>query len=289
MEFQAKKIVFGSVAGAWLLLGGCALQSDVRILESRLIALERKNSDLQRDLSETRQSKDVLERQLRQYGSLIEEKDTSLRDRSAGLQVTADQLRREIQTLNGRMEETVFRFDQRITALERTMRAAPASGPASGPADGPVAGMGGVVGSPGPVRPPSGSAAEPPPPSGASSDALYARGKQAFDARDYPTAARNFEALLQRFPDAPLAGNAQFWLGEIFYQNREFEQAILAYQQVIETYADGNKVAASLLKQGFAFSNLGDNDNARLILRELIDRFPHGSEARIARQKLDNL
>ena len=285
MEFQARKIVLGAVAGAWLLLGGCALQSDVRILESRLIALERRNSDLQQVLSETRKSKDALERQLGQYGSLIEEKDLSLRDQSAGLQVTADQLRREIQTINGRMEETVFRFDQRISALERAMRAAAASGPA----DGPVAGMGGVVGSPGPVRPPSGSVAEPPPPSGASSDALYARGKQAFDARDYPTAARNFEALLQRFPDAPLAGNAQFWLGEIFYQNREFEQAILAYQQVIETYADGNKVAASLLKQGFAFSSLGDNDNARLILRELIDRFPHGSEARIAQQKLDNL
>jgi TolA-binding protein len=45
-------------------------------------------------------------------------------------------------------------------------------------------------------------------------------------------------------------------------------------------------VPASLLKQGFAFYNLGDKANARLILTELLKKYPKSNESKIARQKL---
>ncbi|MFP4031157.1 MAG: tol-pal system protein YbgF [Desulfococcaceae bacterium] len=264
-------------------LSGCALQSDVRILEDRLISLERKNADLQETLSRNRQEKQSLEQRLQQYGNLIEEKDMSLRDQSAGLQVTADQIRSEIQAINGRLEETAFRLNQRIDALERNIESRP-------PAPSADFSSSGGAGERNDRRVDSGRIDDSagPPPSGAP-DVLYATGKQAFDQQDYDRAERHFRQLLDRHPRATLAGNAQFWLGEIFYRRRNFEEAILAYQQVIETYPDGNKVAAALLKQGFAFSGLGDKENARLILRELLDRFSHTREARIAEQKLDNL
>ena len=60
-------------------------------------------------------------------------------------------------------------------------------------------------------------------------------------------------------------------------------------EEVIEKYPDGNKVQASLLKQGFAFLNMGDKANARLILQDLVDKYPASQEARIARQKLKTL
>ena len=43
---------------------------------------------------------------------------------------------------------------------------------------------------------------------------------------------------------------------------------------------------AALLKQGMAFTELGDKENARLIFKELIDRYPRSTEAKIAAQKL---
>jgi TolA-binding protein len=58
---------------------------------------------------------------------------------------------------------------------------------------------------------------------------------------------------------------------------------------VIEKYPKGNKVPASLLKQGFAFLNLGDKSNSRLILEELIRKYPKSNEAKIARDKLKDL
>ncbi|MFQ5486070.1 MAG: tetratricopeptide repeat protein, partial [Desulfobacterales bacterium] len=80
--------------------------------------------------------------------------------------------------------------------------------------------------------------------------------------------------------------NAQFWIGDTYYREKWFEKAILEYQKVIENYPKGNKVPASLLKQGFAFFNIGDKANARLILKELIKKYPQSNETKIAIKKL---
>ena len=96
-------------------------------------------------------------------------------------------------------------------------------------------------------------------------------------------------ALIQRFPKSERADNSQFWIGEIYYREKWYEKAILEYQKVIEKYPKGNKVPASLLKQGFAFSNLGDKSNSRLILEELIKKYPNSNEAKIAKDKVKEL
>ena len=60
----------------------------------------------------------------------------------------------------------------------------------------------------------------------------------------------------------------------------------MEYQKVIENYPKGNKVPAALLKQGLAFRNIGDKPNARLILNELVKKYPNSNEGGIAKQKL---
>jgi TolA-binding protein len=78
-------------------------------------------------------------------------------------------------------------------------------------------------------------------------------------------------------------------VGETYYREKWFEKAILEYQKVVEKYPTGNKLPAALLKQGFAFSNLGDNANARLILESLIQKYPDSNEAGIAAKKLQGM
>ena len=91
---------------------------------------------------------------------------------------------------------------------------------------------------------------------------------------------------MKKFPQSDEADNAQFWIGETYYRENWYEKAILEYQKVIENFPKGNKVPAALLKQGMAFTELGDKENARLIFKELVDRFPRSTEAKIATQKL---
>ena len=120
-------------------------------------------------------------------------------------------------------------------------------------------------------------------------DGLYARAKQLFDKGEYENARELFRSLLKEYPKSKKAGNAQFWLGEIYYREKWYEKAILEYQKVIENYPKGNKTPGALLKQGFAFLNLDDKANTRLILKELIRKFPDSNEANVAKNKLKTL
>jgi tol-pal system protein YbgF len=119
-------------------------------------------------------------------------------------------------------------------------------------------------------------------------DSVYNHAKSLLDDDKTESARREFEKFLSLFPDSDKADNAKFWIAESYYRDKWYEKAILEYQAVIENYPQGNKIAASLLKQGYAFDNLGETANARLILKELVKKFPESNEAKIAREKLKN-
>jgi tol-pal system protein YbgF len=109
------------------------------------------------------------------------------------------------------------------------------------------------------------------------------------EQKDYKRAIDRFKAFLKKHPKSAYADNAQYWIGECHYALKEFDQAILEFDAVRRNYPKGDKVPAALLKQGFAFAELGDKVDARLILQELINRYPQSSEASRAKQKLKSL
>ena len=90
------------------------------------------------------------------------------------------------------------------------------------------------------------------------------------DLLDYDESIQTFQELIKRYPLSKNADNAQFWIGEIYYREKWYEKAILEYQKVIEKYPEGNKAKDALLKQVYAFHNMGDNSSARLILKEMV-------------------
>jgi len=109
------------------------------------------------------------------------------------------------------------------------------------------------------------------------------------ERKDYRAAIPRFREFLKKYPDNPLAEDAQYWLGESFYGVKEYDQAILEFDGVRRRFPRGEKVPASLLKQGLAFAELNDRLDARLILQELVDRFPESEEAAKAKQRLKSL
>jgi len=110
-----------------------------------------------------------------------------------------------------------------------------------------------------------------------------------WEQKKYREAIVRLNAFLKKHPQSELADNAQYWIGESYYALKKFDQAILEYDAVRRKYPSGNKVPAALLKQGFAFAELGDKVDARLILQELIARYPQSKEAVMAKQKVKAL
>jgi tol-pal system protein YbgF len=117
----------------------------------------------------------------------------------------------------------------------------------------------------------------------------YETAWRTLEKKDYRLAVTRFKEFLQKHPKSRLANNAQYWIGESHYALREFDQAILEFDAVRSRYPQGDKVPAALLKQGFAFAELGEKVNARLILQEVVEKYAQSPEAVQAKQRLKSL
>ena len=99
--------------------------------------------------------------------------------------------------------------------------------------------------------------------------------------------------LLQRFlqqqPQHSLSVNASYWIGEAYYGEKKYENAILQFQDVIDKHSDHPKAAAAQLKQGITFQTLGDNQSAKAIFSKLVETFPLSVEAKEAKRRLASM
>jgi tol-pal system protein YbgF len=117
----------------------------------------------------------------------------------------------------------------------------------------------------------------------------YEVGWRALEKKDYKVAISRFKDFLKKHSKSKLADNAQYWIGECHYALREFDQAIVEFDAVRRRYPQGDKVPAAVLKQGFAFAELGEKVNARLVLQELVEKYPQSPEASKAKTRLKAL
>jgi tol-pal system protein YbgF len=114
----------------------------------------------------------------------------------------------------------------------------------------------------------------------------------AFDlisARKYAEAGAAFETFLEQFPTSPLADNAQYWLAQSHYVQRQFNVALPEFQKVIEKYPQSSKLPDALLKVGYCQSELGNKSAARTALQQVMKQFPDTTAARLATQQLEKL
>jgi tol-pal system protein YbgF len=118
---------------------------------------------------------------------------------------------------------------------------------------------------------------------------LYSNAKKLLDDGDRENARIQFENFINRFPKSKNVDNARFWIADSYFSDKWYEKAILEYQSVLEDYPDSNKRAAALLKQGYAFAELGEKASACLLLKELIKKHPKSNEAKYAQEKLKKL
>jgi tol-pal system protein YbgF len=119
--------------------------------------------------------------------------------------------------------------------------------------------------------------------------AIYDNAYLDLNRGNYSLALIGFQDYLNREPNSDLSDNAQYWIGECYYAQREFHKAIEELGLVDRKYPLGDKVPASLLKIGFSYVQLDDREAAREVLRDLINRFPTSDEAAQARARIRSI
>jgi tol-pal system protein YbgF len=123
--------------------------------------------------------------------------------------------------------------------------------------------------------------AQAPPP-----DVLYNNALRDYNGAKYDLAIQEFSDYLKFYPNTDLAGNCYFYLGEIQFRQGNYQQASQSYDQVLQNFPTGTKVASAQLKKGFSLIELGKQDDGVQELRRLIQRYPKSPEALQARERL---
>jgi tol-pal system protein YbgF len=191
----------------------------------------------------------------------------------------------EVQARVGKLVQQMTDMQSLLQSIDaKVSNNAPPSGAAPGTPTTPGAPPTGTAGGPTSSLPPGTPAPSGMP--GISADTLYQNALRDITSGKYDLARQEFSDYIKNFPTNDLASNAQFYLGEIFYAQNDFSNAIASYDTVLTNYPRSFKLASSLYKKGTAELELGLKASAVRDLREVERRFPGSDEARRAQAKL---
>ncbi len=285
--------------GMVMLLSACAAQEDVLILNDKINAISSRTNEVYKEISglqdqvskmkaglksiDTVKSVEVISKKQAEMGILLEDIKIEL----MRLQDRIERQENRWQELTGRSEaedkvlaekmqklsDQINSLQAMINDLEKNVSREDKSAGKEGKSDTPAVTKQAITAEKTKIKAQK-SAKE-------GYDAAY----KLYKENAYRQAIEEFRAFLKGYPDSELAGNARYWLGECYYQQERYEEAILEYEKVVREHK-GPKIPAALLKQGLAFHHIGDIKNANFLMEKLIKEYPKTEQAEVARANL---
>ncbi len=124
-------------------------------------------------------------------------------------------------------------------------------------------------------------------PAAADPSADYRAAVELVKAAKYADAIAALHAFLERYPRHDYADNAQYWLGEVYYAQKDYPHALTEFRATIEQYPRGNKVPDALLKVGYCYLAIGQTEKARAVLEQVVNLYPKSEPAALAAKRLE--
>ncbi len=213
------------------------------------------------------------------------------------LKLEMSKLRGQVEVLNNSIENTGKRqrdmyidLDTRLRRLEQQS--------ALGPAPAPVpAAPGAVAPAPASAAAASAPAAIPAtPPVAAVTTASPGAENHTYDAAqaqrrigNYQGAIVAFQNFIKQYPQSNLAPRAQYWIGDSYFNLRDFKLAIASQQTLIKTYPDSPSVPDAMLNIASSQIEMGESITGRRTLEDLVARYPVSDAADKAKRRLATL
>jgi tol-pal system protein YbgF len=297
----------GALATVAILAGGCATQGAVSDLGSEV-------GKLRSELAELRVAQEVTGRDLARVGPQIEALDARTSETQAAVRSMSGEFQRfhqradAVDTAVGETRARVEALRQAPPAPARPTPAPPPSSPTSSaiaaverprvPAVPSPAAPPAQATAPAPLVPqavppesvPPGAVPPPPaPPAPAASRAgnpeqEYNAALATFRSREHGQAVLDFIDFIAKHPKHPLAGNAQYWIGEAYWTQRDYRQALVEFEKVSE-YGPG-KAPDALVKIGLCHARLRDASRAEQAWQRVIREYPKSEAAGLAQSLL---
>src|SRR2546423_4702006 len=289
--------IFSAAALGGLIAGSLMGPSPVSAVAREIIELQRDVTTIlqgQKDLSsQITQDHTVMRTLVEQSGDNVgklsgtmSSLQKSVQDVQANSGARLETMSTQVQGLSDNLEEIKSRLgklNQQLVDLQNSVQGLDAkiSSGAAAPA------TGGATTTPtaGSTSPASAAPSGPAP----SADMLYSNGLKDIQSGKYDLARSEFQDYLKYYGSTDLASNAQFYLGEIAYSQKNYDLAVAEYEKVLNNYPKSFKLAPARLKKSMALIERGQKTGGVRELREVVRRYPGTEEDRRARAKLKEL
>ncbi len=293
--------IFSAAVLAGALAGSLVGPRPAEAVARELIELQRDVTSLlqgQKDLStQVTQDNTVMKTLIGQSGDTVgrlgatmSSLQKSVQDVQANSGARLDTMSTQVQGLSDNLEEIKSRLgklNQQLVDLQNSVQSVDAK--ISGTTPAPATGTATPTASSRPTGSASSSGSSAAPPGAPSADTLYSNGLRDITSGKYDLARSEFQDYLKYYAETDLASNAQFYLGEIAYSQKNLELAVAEYEKVLNNYPKSFKLAPARLKKGMALIDLGQKTGGVRELREVVKRYPGTEEDRRARAKLKEL
>jgi tol-pal system protein YbgF len=269
MRFGLRLLVVGVLA-ACVLFGQrkeyMELQREVAILEDQVRALQKSLEEKLELLSqEARQAADAarstnasvagLEQRLGEQSKTLSVPVASIGAKVDEMSGEFQSVRESVASLNARMA----RLEQQLTDISTALKTlqSPPAPPAATPA--------------------------------ISAETLFQNALRDRDGGNLALALKEFTEYVQVYGSTDQAASAQYYIGDIYYRNEQFDDAVLAFDQVLANYLDSDRAPDAHYMKGMALLKLGEAAKARSEFNTLIKRFPGHELAAKARNQLKTI
>ena len=237
-----------------LVLAGCATRGSLNRVRQEIGALGK-------DVDELRHAQEQAARELASFLTELKVSEARLAELAPEVAASAEAIRK----LSARLDQAEAAFARTRASADNAARDSPRiSAPAGAPAR-------------------QRARAPDPPPRPDAPEQAYAAALEVFQAREYGQAVLDFIDFVTRYPKHRLASNAQYWIGEAYYVQRDYRQAAFELQKVIDADARGAKVPDALLKIGLCYVSLHQPNRAQELWQHVVQTYPDSEAARKAR------
>ncbi len=245
-----------------LLLAGCVPTADFTELRSEVRQLQADNRKLKEEAlkRQAEQDQPAKAAEVAKRLDALEAKLDALRARQQGLDQKVGELLRQADEASRRAAEQSAKEEEAKTAAREPKADAP-----------------------GAPKPPASD------PSILTPTTAYNQAYNDYLKGNYDLAIAGFEDFLKKFPATSLTAHAQYWIGESYFNKKEYRQAIDAYERVTANYPRSDKVPAALTKAGLAYVETGNAAKGRELLKQVLDKHPQTREAAWAKGGLAEL
>ncbi|VAX76354.1 Cell division coordinator CpoB [Serratia symbiotica] len=108
----------------------------------------------------------------------------------------------------------------------------------------------------------------------------------ALEKKQYDLAISAFQSFLKLYPKSIYQPNTHYWLGQLFYNKGNKDDAAYYFSVVVKNYANSNKAAGAMYKVGIIMQEKGQFDKAKAVFQQLIKQYPSSLEASLAKNRI---